>query len=63
MTSGHELHESYTCPLCCLPIALPAEKHSRFMPCCMKQVCDGCILTSTGKGGYVCVLQDAHSKM
>ncbi|EJK52019.1 hypothetical protein THAOC_28754, partial [Thalassiosira oceanica] len=29
MSSGHELPEAgYTCPLCCLPIALPAEKHS-----------------------------------
>ena len=25
MNSGHELHESYTCPLCCLPIALPFQ--------------------------------------
>ncbi|EJK52831.1 hypothetical protein THAOC_27860 [Thalassiosira oceanica] len=24
MNSGHELPEGYTCPLCCLPIALPA---------------------------------------
>ena len=50
MTSGHELHESFTCPLCCLPIALPAEKHSRFMPCCMKTVCNGCILALHRRG-------------
>ncbi|EJK46628.1 hypothetical protein THAOC_34696, partial [Thalassiosira oceanica] len=29
MSSGHELPEGYTCPLCCLPIALPAAQHSR----------------------------------
>ena len=50
MSSGHELHERYTCPLCCLPIALPAEKHSRFMPCCMKTVCNGCILALHRRG-------------
>ncbi|EJK76651.1 hypothetical protein THAOC_01579 [Thalassiosira oceanica] len=46
MNSGHELHESYTCLLCCLPIALPAPRHSKFAPCCMKMVCNGCILAS-----------------
>ena len=50
MNSGHELHESYTCPLCCLPIALPAGKHSRFKSCCTKQVCNGCILASHQRG-------------
>ena len=64
MKSGNELHESYTCPLCCLPMALPAEKHSRLESCCMKRVCNGCILvTSTGNGQCVSVLQNAHSKM
>ncbi|EJK72853.1 hypothetical protein THAOC_05575, partial [Thalassiosira oceanica] len=28
MSSGHELPEGYTCPLCCLPIALPITEHS-----------------------------------
>ncbi|EJK60270.1 hypothetical protein THAOC_19408 [Thalassiosira oceanica] len=55
MNSGHELHESYTCPLCCLPMALPVTKHSTFKPCCMKQVCDGCILASYQRGmGETC---------
>ncbi|EJK43891.1 hypothetical protein THAOC_37619, partial [Thalassiosira oceanica] len=44
MNSGHELHEGYTCPLCCLSIALPVTKHSVFMSCCMKTVCNGCLL-------------------
>ncbi|EJK76318.1 hypothetical protein THAOC_01925 [Thalassiosira oceanica] len=30
MSSGHELPEDYTCPLCCLPISLPLGKHSTF---------------------------------
>ncbi|EJK55603.1 hypothetical protein THAOC_24653 [Thalassiosira oceanica] len=50
MNSGHELHESYTCPLCCLPVALPAPKHSKFKLCCMKRVCDGCILALYQRG-------------
>ncbi|EJK54909.1 hypothetical protein THAOC_25420, partial [Thalassiosira oceanica] len=28
MNSGHELHERYTCPLCCLPISLPVGNQS-----------------------------------
>ncbi|EJK48389.1 hypothetical protein THAOC_32813 [Thalassiosira oceanica] len=55
MNSGHELHESYTCPLCCLPVALPAPKHSKFKLCCMKRVCDGCILALYQRGmGKMC---------
>ncbi|EJK43936.1 hypothetical protein THAOC_37571 [Thalassiosira oceanica] len=50
MSSGHELPERYTCPLCCLPIALPITEHSKFESCCMKQVCDGCILASNQRG-------------
>ncbi|EJK56788.1 hypothetical protein THAOC_23253, partial [Thalassiosira oceanica] len=50
MSSGHELPEGYTCPLCCLPIALPAGEHARFMSCCMKRVCLGCILASRRRG-------------
>jgi len=50
MNSGHALHEDYTCPLCCLPIALPTANHSRFKPCCMKTVCDGCFLASRQRG-------------
>ena len=50
MNSGHELHDSYTCPLCCLPIALPATKHSAMIPCCMKRVCRGCVVASKKRG-------------
>ncbi|EJK66156.1 hypothetical protein THAOC_12937, partial [Thalassiosira oceanica] len=50
MNSGHELHEIYTCPLCCLPVALPVAKHSSRKPCCMKMVCDGCTYASYQRG-------------
>ncbi|EJK71684.1 hypothetical protein THAOC_06852 [Thalassiosira oceanica] len=55
MNSGHELPERYTCPLCCLPIALPAPKHSKVKPCCMKTVCNGCTHASRQRGmGRMC---------
>ncbi|EJK75399.1 hypothetical protein THAOC_02879 [Thalassiosira oceanica] len=55
MSSGHELHESYTCPLFCIPMALPAQRHSQFESCCMKTVCHGCIHASHQRGiGNVC---------
>ncbi|EJK57287.1 hypothetical protein THAOC_22685 [Thalassiosira oceanica] len=51
MSSGHELpHEGYTCPLCCLPIALPAAMNSKFKSCCSKSVCHGCIHASRKRG-------------
>ncbi|EJK45177.1 hypothetical protein THAOC_36223 [Thalassiosira oceanica] len=50
MNSGHELPEGYTCPLCCLPIALPMAQHSSFEPCCMKTVCNGCTHASRKRG-------------
>ena len=50
MNSGHELPESYICPLCCLPIALPLRGNSRFEPCCLKLVCEGCNLASGQRG-------------
>ncbi|EJK60779.1 hypothetical protein THAOC_18810, partial [Thalassiosira oceanica] len=55
MSSVHELHESFTCPLCCLPIVQPFGKHSSWETCCMKRVCDGCSLASYKRGmGSMC---------
>ncbi|EJK45432.1 hypothetical protein THAOC_35954, partial [Thalassiosira oceanica] len=55
MSSGHELHEGYTCPLCCLPITLPVGKHSLFKSCCSKTVCNGCRLAAYQHGiGNTC---------
>ncbi|EJK71438.1 hypothetical protein THAOC_07123 [Thalassiosira oceanica] len=51
MSSEHELPEGYTCPLCCLPMALPASMHSKFKSCCMRRfVMAGCILASVQRG-------------
>ena len=50
MTSGHELHESFTCPLCCMPIASPVKGQAMLKTCCMKTVCNGCILASLQRG-------------
>ncbi|EJK61329.1 hypothetical protein THAOC_18215 [Thalassiosira oceanica] len=55
MNSGHELHEGYTCPLCCLPIAQPVGNHSSLETCCSKRLCDGCVLASRQRGmGNIC---------
>ncbi|EJK70918.1 hypothetical protein THAOC_07686, partial [Thalassiosira oceanica] len=54
MNSGHELHERYTCPLCCLPISLPLGKHSIFKTCCSKTVCNGCVLALHRRGMKTC---------
>ncbi|EJK59161.1 hypothetical protein THAOC_20652, partial [Thalassiosira oceanica] len=55
MNSGHELHGRYTCPLCCLPIALPLARHSVLMHCCLKRVCNGCAVALHRRGmGKTC---------
>jgi len=57
MTSGHKPHESYTCLLCCLPIALPKgtfSRHWQFRFCCMKTACDGCRRASSQHGMWRC---------
>ncbi|EJK72994.1 hypothetical protein THAOC_05414, partial [Thalassiosira oceanica] len=65
MSTGHELPEGHTCPLCCLPIALPVARHSSLETCCMKTVCHGCILASRKRGmGKICAFcrtPTAHS--
>ena len=52
MASGHERPEGDWCPICFLLIELPMGEHSKTNVCCMKRVCDGCLLP---------VLQDAPS--
>ena len=46
MASGHERPEGDWCPICFLPIEFPINDHSRSNACCMKKVCDGCILAA-----------------
>ena len=50
MSSGHKLPEGHACPICFLPIELPEGKHSSLNVCCMKRVCDGCVLAARWRG-------------
>jgi len=50
MSSGHELPEGHACPICFLPVELPIAKHSKIRVCCMKDVCNGCILAARQRG-------------
>ena len=52
MTSGHERQEGDTCMICFLLIELPMGKHWKMNVCCMKRVCDGCILAARQRGMY-----------
>ncbi|EJK69094.1 hypothetical protein THAOC_09687 [Thalassiosira oceanica] len=42
------------CPICTLLIPLPQGKHSSFYGCCMKRVCDGCVVAARKRGLYDC---------
>ena len=50
MASGHERPECNFCTLCFLPIELPWEHHSKVNNCCMKIVCNGCLLAAHQRG-------------
>ena len=50
MTSGHERTEGHACTICYLYIRLPVEDHSHFNACCMKRLCNGCILAAHLRG-------------
>ncbi|EJK45898.1 hypothetical protein THAOC_35464 [Thalassiosira oceanica] len=50
MASGHERPEEETCPICFDLIELPMVNHSTIKVCCMKRVCDGCILAARLRG-------------
>ena len=41
---GHERPEGDFCPICTLPVPMPIGKHSSVKVCCMKTVCDGCLV-------------------
>ena len=43
---GHESQEADFCPICTRPVPMPAGKHSKFYACCMKRVCNGCVLAT-----------------
>ncbi|EJK58553.1 hypothetical protein THAOC_21308, partial [Thalassiosira oceanica] len=50
MSSGHDRPEEDRCPICFDLIELPTNKHSSINACCMKRVCDGCILDARRRG-------------
>ena len=50
MASGHERPEGDRCPICFLLIELPESQHSKINACCMKRVCNGCILAARQRG-------------
>ena len=55
MASGHERMEGDWCPICFLLIELPVGKRSKMNVCCMKRVCNGCILAARQRGiGNLC---------
>ena len=50
MASGHERPEGDWCPICFLLTELPIGEHSKIKVCCMKSVCNGCILAARQRG-------------
>ncbi|EJK44476.1 hypothetical protein THAOC_36978, partial [Thalassiosira oceanica] len=50
LSEGHERAEGDRCPICFLFVGLPIQKHSKMNACCMKTVCDGCILAARQRG-------------
>ena len=49
-SQGHERPEGDFCPICTLPIPFPSGKHSVLNVCCMKSVCNGCVLAACKMG-------------
>ncbi|EJK52768.1 hypothetical protein THAOC_27925, partial [Thalassiosira oceanica] len=50
MASGHERPEGDRCPICFDLIELPVAVHSSINACCLKRVCNGCILEARQRG-------------
>ncbi|EJK72121.1 hypothetical protein THAOC_06380 [Thalassiosira oceanica] len=50
MASGHERPEGDVCPICFDLIELPMCKHSKTNVCCMKSLCNGCLLVARQRG-------------
>ena len=48
--SGHERPEGDWCPICYLLIGLPMQEHSMINVCCMKRLCNGCVLAAHQRG-------------
>ncbi|EJK48181.1 hypothetical protein THAOC_33047 [Thalassiosira oceanica] len=52
LTASHERPEGDRCPICFDLIELPTGQHSMLNVCCMKTVCNGCILAARQRGIY-----------
>ncbi|EJK61742.1 hypothetical protein THAOC_17716, partial [Thalassiosira oceanica] len=69
LNEGHERLEGDRCPICFLFVGLPTNGHSKFYPCCMKLVCNGCILAAYQRGLRGCpfcrtpIVDDEASKL
>ena len=50
MASGLARWEGDMCTICYLYIELPMNGHAKMKVCCMKMVCDGCILAAEQRG-------------
>ncbi|EJK69135.1 hypothetical protein THAOC_09641 [Thalassiosira oceanica] len=54
MESGHERPEGDTCPICFDLIEFPMGQHSSMNVCCMKRICNGCVLAARQRGLVGC---------
>ncbi|EJK51934.1 hypothetical protein THAOC_28848, partial [Thalassiosira oceanica] len=52
LNEGHERWEGHRCPICFLFVGLPVGEHAKTNACCMKTVCNGCILAAELRGIY-----------
>ena len=50
LNEGHERWEGDACTICYLYVGLPANKHSMINFCCVKRLCNGCILAANQRG-------------
>ena len=50
LDEGHERAEGDRCPICYLYIGLPLGEHAVMNVCCIKLVCNGCILAAQRRG-------------
>jgi len=50
LTVGCERTEGDLCTICFLPIGFPVGQNSKFNVCCMKRMCDGCVLAARRRG-------------
>ena len=51
---GHERPDGDFCPICTLPIPLPMNDHSVVTFCCIKRICDGCVVAAQKRGMHDC---------